>query len=362
DHDRIRNPQKHASIRRIWVKGFTPDALRGYLPILNARVEQLLNHLGARNGQAIDLAQWMPWFTNEVVNDIAFGDDLDIMRNKESQAHLDMLEKALPFAAVLGHLPWMVPFSNAIPAANKRVKAHINVCYQRLKRRLDNGSPYGVQDMIHHVTGGGLDTSALAMTQLVSDAPLIVAAGSDTSSLTLCTLFHFLIRNPVAYSRLQAEIDHSNLSYHDALGLAQLEYLNATITEALRILPPVLGGSSRSPLIGSGGIMLGPHFLPEGTTVIIHTYTLHRDPRNFFLPDEFIPERWLSEKKQLALEPNLFKTRDLVIHNANAFIPFSYGPADCLGKRFAWNDLHAATFAICLYATLSSRLKACVKL
>ncbi|KAG6874843.1 hypothetical protein C0992_006304, partial [Termitomyces sp. T32_za158] len=309
-----------------------------------------------------------------------FGHDLDIMRNKESQAHLDMLEKALPcvmrrllsisgvdpfnvysFAAVLGHLPWMVPFSNAIPVANKKVKAHINVCYQRLKRRLNNGSPYGVQDMIHH-TGGGMDTSALAMTQLVSDAPLIVAAGSDTSSLTLCTLFHFLIRNPVAYSRLQAEIDHSNLSYHDALGLAQLEYLNATMTEALRILPPVLGKSSRLPLIGSGGIMLGPHFLPEGTTVIIHTYTLHRDPQNFLLPDEFIPERWLSEEKQLTLKPNLFKTRNLVIYNANAFIPFSYGPADCLGKHFAWKELHAATFAICLYATLSFRLKACVKL
>ncbi|KAG6885534.1 hypothetical protein C0993_000319 [Termitomyces sp. T159_Od127] len=124
------------------------------------------------------------------------------------------------------------------------------------------------------------------------------------------------------------------------------------LNEALRIIPPVLSGSSRAPLIGSGGITLGPHFLPEGTTATIHTYTLHRDPRNFFLPDQFIPERWLSEEKQLALEPDLFKSHDFVVHNKNAFIPFSYGPADCIGKRFAWNQLRAVTVAILQRFTL----------
>ncbi|KAG6885545.1 hypothetical protein C0993_000330, partial [Termitomyces sp. T159_Od127] len=346
------NPQEHAHVRRIWARGFTPDALRGYLPILNTRIEQLLGHLGAQSGQTVDLSKWMTWFTNEVLNDVAFGDDLDIMRNKDSRAHIKMLEDALPYGAVLGHLPWMVPFFKAIPATSKIVQDQIKLCYTRMEKRLKEGSPHGVQDMIHHVTGDGSPNSTLGITQLVADAPLIMGAGSDTSSFTLCTLFYFLLCNPVVYSRLQAELDHSNLSYNDTLGLAHLEYLNATINEALRIIPPVPSGSPRSPLIGSGGIMLGPHFLPEGTIACIHTYTLHRDPRNFFLPDEFIPERWLSEEKQLALEPDVFKNRDLVVHNTNAFIPFSYGPADCIGKRFAWNELRAVTVAILQRFTL----------
>lgn len=77
--------------------------------------------------------------------------------------------------------------------------------------------------------GGSADSPALGITQLVNDTPMLVVAGSDTTSLTLCTLFYFLLRNPVIYSRLQAELDRSNLASDDSSGLAQLEYLNAVM-------------------------------------------------------------------------------------------------------------------------------------
>ncbi|KAG5725930.1 Cytochrome P450 67, partial [Termitomyces sp. T112] len=349
----IRNPPQHAKVRRVWARGFTPEALRAYHPILDKRTEQLLNHLGERTGQAIDLSKWLTWFTHDKVNDMAFGDDLDTMQNKDSQAFLETIEDAISFGIIIFHLPWAAPFMRAIPVIAKKSKAFHNACYTRIKKRLEAGSESGTQDLIYHLMGNGRQGSTtLDINQLVSDSPLIVGAGSDTTSLTLSTLFYFLLDNPVAYSRLQAEIDDSKLAWNDPLGLTHLEYLNAVINEALRILPAIPSGSSRAPLIGSGGIALGSHFLPEGTTASIHTYTLHRDPRNFFLPDKFLPERWLSEEKQLSLEPDLFKNRELVIHNPDAFIPFSYGPADCVGKRFAWLELRAVTVAILQRFTL----------
>lgn len=78
----------------------------------------------------------------------------------------------------------------------------------------------------------------------------------------------------------------------------------------------------------------------------MHIFTLHRDPRNFFLPDHFIPERWLPVEQQLAFEPELFQNREEAIHKPDAFIPFSYGPADCVGKRFAWQELRAVVCAV----------------
>ncbi|KAG6889898.1 hypothetical protein C0992_003691 [Termitomyces sp. T32_za158] len=348
----IRNPEEHANVRRIWARGFTPEALRGYHLILSKRVEQLLDHLGAQTGQAVDLSKWMTWFTNDVINDIAFGDNLNIMENKGAQGHFNMLEDTASFGTILSHLPWTVPFLKAIPVVEKKIKSYQNVCYARLKRRLQEGSQSGTRDLVDHLTSGLPGSKTLGIKQLVNDTPTLVVAGSDTTSFTLCTLFYFLLLNPIAYLRLQAEIDQSKTSWEDVSELADLEYLNAAINEALRIFPPIPSGSSRAPLIGSGSITLGPHFLPEGTTATIHTYTLHRDSRNFFLPDKFIPERWLSEEKQLALEPNLFKNRDLVTHNKNAFIPFSYGPADCIGKRLAWYELRAVTVAILQRFTL----------
>ncbi|KAG6907661.1 hypothetical protein DXG01_007865 [Tephrocybe rancida] len=88
-------------------------------------------------------------------------------------------------------------------------------------------------------------------------------------------------------------------------------------------------------------------YIPEGTTTNVHNYTLQRDVRSFSpLPESFVPERWLTEEEQLVLEPELFKNRDRVVHNMSAFIPFSYGPADCVGKRLAMQELRAVTYAI----------------
>ena len=65
-------------------------------------------------------------------------------------------------------------------------------------------------------------------------------------------------------------------------------------------------------------------YFPEGTAVSIHTLTLHRDPRNFSpFTDEFWPERWLIVKGLMELPTSIPKAE--FVHNADAFIPFSYG-------------------------------------
>lgn len=56
-----------------------------------------------------------------------------------------------------------------------------------------------------------------------------------------------------------------------------------------------------------------------------------RDPRYFSpRPDDFIPERWLGD------------TKDDFVTNLDAFIPFSFGPANCAGKNLAWVEMRMA--------------------
>ncbi|KAG6902335.1 hypothetical protein C0995_001372 [Termitomyces sp. Mi166 len=59
----IRDPHKRVQIRRIWARGFTPEALRSYHPILNKRVRDLISYFDARVGQTIDLSKWISYFT-----------------------------------------------------------------------------------------------------------------------------------------------------------------------------------------------------------------------------------------------------------------------------------------------------------
>jgi cytochrome P450 len=55
-------------------------------------------------------------------------------------------------------------------------------------------------------------------------------------------------------------------------------------------------------------------------------YSLHRNPDYFSHPDQFLPQRWLPESK--------FEK-----HDTSAFTPFSLGPANCVGQKFAKREI-----------------------
>ncbi len=67
--------------------------------------------------------------------------------------------------------------------------------------------------------------------------------------------------------------------------------------------------------------------IPEETQLVLHTYSIHRDPRNFHTPEAFLPERWFSTGAPVGE------------HNTAAFFPFSYGPTICAGKNLALMEM-----------------------
>lgn len=72
-------------------------------------------------------------------------------------------------------------------------------------------------------------------------------------------------------------------------------------------------------------------FIREGTAVFVPPYAMHRNSRYFYpKPDDFWPERWYS------------KSEDVIL-NRLAYIPFSIGPANCIGKSLALSELRYIT-------------------
>ena len=87
-------------------------------------------------------------------------------------------------------------------------------------------------------------------------------------------------------------------------------------------------------------------FITEGTAVTIPPYVLFRHPAYFSpAPDAFWPDRWLHEntvKRTPHSAASDTKVKEVgsnpeseVITNTAAFIPFSYGPANCAGRALA---------------------------
>ncbi|EDW86242.1 uncharacterized protein Dwil_GK16039 [Drosophila willistoni] len=97
--------------------------------------------------------------------------------------------------------------------------------------------------------------------------------------------------------------------------LGELKYLECVIKESLRMHPPV-------PMIGRWfheDVEIRGKRIPAGTNFTVGIYFLMRDPLYFDSPNEFRPERFLNDQTT----------------NPYAYIPFSAGPRNCIGQKFA---------------------------
>jgi cytochrome P450 len=79
---------------------------------------------------------------------------------------------------------------------------------------------------------------------------------------------------------------------------------------------------------------VGDFEIPAQGVVLMSQYIVHRDPRWWERPEEFLPERWLTEQP----------TRPRY-----AYFPFGGGPRQCIGESFAWLE------GIMLIATIAQR-------
>ncbi|KAK8775566.1 hypothetical protein V5799_031090 [Amblyomma americanum] len=145
--------------------------------------------------------------------------------------------------------------------------------------------------------------------------------GHDTTAMGISWALFIIGHSPEEQRKIHEELDSifgdDKERYVTSEDLRKMKYLECAIKEAQRIYPsvPLISRTCEEPFEIDGAT------LPAGTVVQIAAYFLHRNPEVFPKPEEFHPERFFPENSNG--------------RHPFAYLPFSAGPRNCIGQRFA---------------------------
>ncbi|XP_026485111.2 cytochrome P450 4C1-like [Vanessa tameamea] len=156
-------------------------------------------------------------------------------------------------------------------------------------------------------------------------------AGHDTTATAMTFMLMTLANEPIIQDKIYAEICEIFGETDRAVtteDLNLMKYLECCIKESLRLHPsaPIIARYLRQDTV------LGGYTVPANTTCLIYIYDLHRRADLYPEPERFIPERFLPE--------NCAKRHPF------AYVPFSAGPRNCIGQKFAMMEMKTVMCAL----------------
>jgi cytochrome P450 family 4 len=155
--------------------------------------------------------------------------------------------------------------------------------------------------------------------------------GHDTTTSAIVFTLLALADNPEVQKKVYEEIlslTGEKNSYLTMQILQDAKYLEMVIKEAQRMYPTV-------PIVErqlETHYSIGGYDFPQGTILTIFIYAIHHNEKYYPKPEIFDPERFSLENQSQR-------------HNY-AFIPFSAGPRNCVGQKFAMLEMKATIIKI----------------
>ncbi|KAL8665788.1 MAG: hypothetical protein Q9202_001910 [Teloschistes flavicans] len=284
----------------------------------------------------VNIVDWYMFLTFDILGDLGFGEAFNCLETSTYHPWVQTIFNYFKTAAFVGVLRiyFTMSIDNILMACiPKRVqqvsKAHYQWAVDKVHRRMNLETER--DDIMSHILRHN-DNGAMSTPEIENNTNVLIVAGSETCGTVLSGTTNYLTKSPEALRKLTEEVRSRFGREEDMtfVSLAELPYLNAVIAEGLRLCPPSSSGLSH--VVPPAGDTVCGDWLPEGTIVSVHQWSLYRSRARFCRPDEFLPERWLPEAKADPSSP--FFNDDL-----SAVQAFSVGIWSCIGKQLAYGEL-----------------------
>lgn len=308
--------------RRLAQPAFSRTQIAQYIPTFVDYTDRMLARW--QPGDNRDVLQEMMALTLGIASKTLFGADGDAHAETVRTALNVTQEEFVRRLVRLVQLPVWVP-----TAGNRRLLRAVRdldtIVYDFIRQR--RASNVQTDDLLSRLLAARDEGAATGMSdkQLRDECLTIFLAGQETTALALSWTWYLLGQHLEVANRVYAEADAVLAGRKPTIDdLPRLKETEHVLLESMRLFPPAF-------IVGREALVdteVGGFHCPRGTTILMPETVVHRDPRFFERPDEFLPERWRDDfEKKL---PHC------------AYFPFGAGPRICIGNTFAMMEMTLA--------------------
>ncbi|ORY52904.1 cytochrome P450 [Rhizoclosmatium globosum] len=336
------NAHKHKRLRHAFGLSITKDVLGRCFPYIRQNAQTLINELAVETqntNKPVEVYAASTRFAFNAIIFLIFGS-----RSKDVEVLQGSFETLFTtWLAGLGDyfVPEFMngPFAKSMVARKEIVDILSGIMEERREGFAaddDTQEPDGLNNILFGNSG-----ETLTDDEILDNILVLVFAGHDTSTATMCSSIHFWAN---VMSQEEKDLLNDEIERADGSNMAELlalPVLDAFLKEVLRMATPATGMFRK---LNQDVEFLG-HHVPAGTVLTLPFGTLMHNPDVFEDPHTFTIHRFLNKSAQ-----------DLKKHAYN-YLPFGLGPHQCLGMNLARLEIKIFIFELLKsYAVVKSNM------
>ncbi|KFA69253.1 hypothetical protein S40285_07421 [Stachybotrys chlorohalonatus IBT 40285] len=345
-------PEKHRVDRKLLQPAFKFKYIKELYPIFWTEGAKFLTAIEKQMYEAgkdiIDIGERLHHCTLDIITLTAFGASIHAVDDPDSKTvkHFRNLfaskkdHLAYRFSAFL--LPYWIYRRLPVKAREEIMTARSVIADFIRPLISERRGGVGEAESKHYAQGDVIATllqsgSEFSDDYLIDQSMDFMVAGQETTATAVALTLYSLSEHPEVQSRLREEVratlpSPSSNAPVDATLLESMPYLVAVCNEVLRLYSPVVYCHRQTV---AHNTTIGNVLIPLDTVVTVAPGLIH-ESRKIWGPkaNEYDPERWLVRSDgEVKLDP-LGGTNDTY-----AVMPFTYGPRQCIGERFARGEM-----------------------
>ncbi|XP_014480563.1 PREDICTED: cytochrome P450 4c3-like isoform X2 [Dinoponera quadriceps] len=323
--------------RKIIASSFNTNILRIFCDTFVEEASILMDKLGHLVGDEVDLFDYILLCTLDIICGTSLGIKMEYQSNKNrlliealqrtKEIIISRIRNVFLFSDIIFNLTPLcreqqkhVNYGNSVTGKIIQQKEEARNNLDVTKSECAKPSRKVFLDILMEASNEG---KKFTRKGIIDEVNTLTAAGSDSTAITMNFTIFMIANFPEIQKKVYDELleiygtqdpKSAPVKFDD---LQYMNYLECVIKETLRVFPTV-------PIVGrrlTEDLILGGHTLPQGADAIITTLALHRNEKYWpnaltFDPDRFLPENMTN------------------IH-PYSYIPFSNGPRNCIGVRYA---------------------------